>query len=80
MKPKRTNLTTDELIDTLKQNEGSCIEASLVLGYGCRSTHFLNYIKGVLYDEGCDGERRKTTLDEFAARYPNKQWQLWHTK
>ena len=77
MKTKRINLTTDELIGHLKQNEGSCIEASLVLRYGGRSTHFLNYHKGILFDEGCDGERRKITLKRLADDYPGKLWVLW---
>jgi hypothetical protein len=65
-KPDTVLLTTVELIALVKANEGEHVEASLCLNDGAKSTHFLIYVKGTLYDEGCDGEERKTTLEEFA--------------
>jgi hypothetical protein len=46
----------------------------------------LNYCsdEGILYDEGCDGEERKTTLEEFAneSLYSDlkARWRVWLNK
>jgi len=79
--PSTLLLNTIELVKHLKANENSYVEASLCLNGGARSTHFLNYVGSILYDEGCDGEERETTLEEFAndSFYgnPNARWVLF---
>jgi len=73
-------ITTSELLDLLVSRPGEWFEAGLLLSYGVRSTHFLVYNekKKRLFDEGCDGEVRKITPEQFAEDYekPNAKWRV----
>jgi hypothetical protein len=77
-------LTTVELVALVKANEGEYVEASLCLNGGAKSTHFLIYMQGIMYDEGCDGEERETTLEEFE-NHPfyskrNARWMMYRSQ
>jgi hypothetical protein len=78
--------TTQQLVEILKANDDCCVEASIQLCHGVQSTHYLVHCsdEGVLYDEGNDGEERKTTLEKFANDpfYGDlkARWRVWLNK
>jgi hypothetical protein len=81
---KKVFFTTEQLVEILKNNDDCCVEASIQLCGGVQSTHFLNLDGDTLYDEGNDGEERKTTLEEFANdplyRDLRARWRVWLNK
>jgi hypothetical protein len=71
----RQILSTVKLIQFIEQCR-DCIEGVLLLRYGFRARHFLTYDGNTLYDEGIDGIRCETTLEDFQNRYPNAHWYI----
>lgn len=68
-------ITTKELLEIALLNKKKFVEARLILN-GFFATHFLFFTGKHLYDEGIDGEERRTTFAEFQDRYPNCHWIL----
>ena len=75
-------ITTNELLTVIIINDGKFIEAGLWLGYheelpgNVYSTHFIRYNCRQLFDEGCDGEVRRTSLVKFYDLYQDRSWRL----
>jgi hypothetical protein len=64
---------TSQLIETVLSNREKFVEAKLLLN-GCYATHFLFFNGKYLYDEGMDGEVRKTNFLDFGKWYLNFFW------
>jgi len=76
-----SDISTDELVVLLVKHPFCFFEVGMALNHGGSSTHTLSYNptnKG-LYDEGCTGETRKTTIDEFVndPHYYQARWRVW---
>lgn len=72
--PDKNRLTSRELLALV---EGNIVEASLLLMGGLRSTHFLDFEDGLINDEGCDGECRQVTPEQFLLDYPDSRGRVW---
>jgi hypothetical protein len=66
-------ITTLQLIEIISSSEKKFVEARLLLN-SCYGTHFLFFSGKHLYDEGIDGEERKTNFLEFAKCYSDAFW------
>jgi hypothetical protein len=70
-------MTTEELLKSVREGEGNVVEAGLRLRHGLRSTHFLQKkSKNRIYDEGCDGERRSVSYEQFLEEYKGAVWNV----
>ena len=68
-------LTTSELVKVItEQTDIQYMEVVAILNYGMRSSHFLCYDDGLIYDEGCDGDEFQCTPTEFLEEYKNYTW------
>jgi hypothetical protein len=66
-------ISTMQLIEIISSNRKKLVEAKLLLN-GCYATHFLLFNGKYLYDEGIDGEVRKTNFLDFGKWYLNFFW------
>jgi hypothetical protein len=66
-------ISTSQLIKTISSEKRKLIEAKLLLN-GCYATHFLTFSGTYLYDEGIDGEVRKTNFWDFGKWYSDAYW------
>ena len=71
-------LTETQLFNFIAYNN-KIIEASLLLNYGGKATHFLSKRKSYIIDEGIDGQLTKWSKDEFITHYKNSQWIISQT-
>lgn len=71
---ERILMSTCDLLRYVKKNEGETVDAELILNYNGRSTHYVMWFCGRLYDTGCDDERRRTSMKRFKELYPNASW------
>jgi hypothetical protein len=69
-------LTTKQLLNLANINQYKIIEASLLLGFNSKATHFFSLKKSLLFDEGIDGQITKWRKDEFILHYKNATWIL----
>lgn len=67
-------LTEEQLFNFVSSNKNKIIEASLLLDYGGKATHFLSKRKSYIIDEGIDSQLTKWSKDEFIIHYKNSQW------
>lgn len=68
-------VTTNELIEVIKQADGKIFEATLVLEGSGRATHFIYGIRDEIIDEGIEkGSKDKITVDDFLAKYRGATW------
>ena len=66
-------ISTVQLLQVVSDNSKQFIQARLLLG-NYTATHFLLSKGKYLYDEGIDGEQRKTNFSDFSNRYLNCFW------
>jgi hypothetical protein len=66
-------ISTPQLLETVSSNKKKFVEARLLLNGGY-ATHFLIFNGRHLYDEGIDGEKRKTNFSDFSHLYFNCFW------
>lgn len=67
-------ISTLQLLETVASNKKKFVEAKLLLNNDCYATHFLIFSGQHLYDEGIDGEERKTNFSDFSHLYSNCFW------
>lgn len=66
-------ISTSQLIEIISTNRKKFVEAKLLLN-GCHATHCLIFNGKHLYDEGIDGEVRKTNFSNFGKWYSDAYW------
>ena len=69
------HLTTRQLLDFLNGNH-HLIEASLLLNFGGRATHFISRHQAIICDEGIDDELVRWQPADFLAHYHDASWSI----
>ena len=68
-------IQTPELIELLKQEGVTQVEAATILAGGlARGSHVISYNDGIVYDIGIDDEEVERTESEFAEAYKGFWW------
>jgi hypothetical protein len=67
-------LTVEKLCNSNEFNKNNIIEASLLLNFNGRATHFISAKKSLIFDEGIDGKLIKWKKEDFIKHYKNSQW------
>lgn len=70
---KTTFIKTKDVIEIVFLHKNKIIEARLFFN-NFSATHFIYFNGKSFYDEGIDGEKRKTSKDEFFNNYQNNYW------
>lgn len=67
-------LTTTQLLNLAFINKNKWIEASLLLSFNGKATHFIFAKNSSIFDEGIDGELVRWKEKEFIDNYKSSQW------